>query len=179
MKKMLICVLSSVASLPVMASDNGFYAGLSLGYANMDAPSVFGSINDDKTTVAGAFAGYQLNSTWSVEAEFTGAGKFETDTAEGKADTLRLSAVATLPLADALSMYGRLGVAEAFGQGKGVADDKNRTAPTFGIGVQYDLKPEVSVLAGWDRYKAAISTKTNTEHNYDSDVFSVAGIYRF
>lgn len=176
------CVFASVmfalATSQVAAADAGLYAGVSLGYANIDPPSTFGSAKDDSDTVVGGIAGYQFNDMFGVEVQYTGAGKFRTATASGKADMLSLSGVATLPLSDAFGLYGKLGIAEAYGNGTGTARDEDRTAATFGLGMKYSLSRNFDARLGWDRYKASLRN-TASSHDYDSDVWSVAAIYKF
>ena len=173
-------LLSSAVAAPAFAADEGFYAGLNLGRASVSTPS--GTVLTKKNdTVYGVIAGYQFNQNWGVEAQYTGAGKFATTTFSGKADTLSVAAIGTMPVSDTVSLYGKLGFASTKSKVSGTGyTGASRSAATYGLGVQYNATPAVGIRFGWDRFGATITdTAVGAKHNFNSDVVGVAAVVKF
>ncbi len=198
MKKIAIAaLLSAITAAPAFAADEGFYAGVTLGRSSTSAAA--GAVLTKSTdTVLGVLGGYQLTKNWGAEAFYTGAGKWAvvnavpaTATASGKADAWGINAVGTLPLSDAFSLYGKLGYAStkttlscsviATGAACGALGPTGATrgAATYGLGGTYNVTPAIGIRFGWDRYGAAVTNTAGAKSNYNSNVYSLAGVFKF
>jgi OOP family OmpA-OmpF porin len=177
-------LLSTVVAAPAFAADSGWYAGVTLGSARISVPAVLGVSTKNSDTVYGVVGGYQFDKNWAAELEYTGAGKFATATGSGKADAFGVTAVGTLPLSDSFGLYGKLGFAQVSGKATGTGangaalSNANRTAATYGLGVKYNATQNVDVRFGWDRFGAAANS-AGVKQNYNSNVYSVAAVYKF
>jgi hypothetical protein len=69
MKKTFIsALLFALISAPSFASDDGFYAGATLGRSNSDIPPSPGVVTTNSTdTVFGILGGYQYTENWGIE----------------------------------------------------------------------------------------------------------------
>ena len=180
MKKITAVLLLSTAvvAAPAFAADEGVYAGVSLGSGRTNVPAAAGAATKSSDTVYGVLAGYQFDKNCAAEVEYTGAGKYTTASTSGKADAFGVTAVGTLPLGNAFSLYGKLGVAQVTGKASGAVTDANRTSATYGLGVKYDINQSVGIRAGWDRFGAAVNS-AGAKQNYNSNVYSVAAVFKF
>jgi OOP family OmpA-OmpF porin len=169
MKKLVaVALLSAVVALPVYA-DSGPYAGLKVGGTKVG----FNGLAKSSDAAFGALLGYQYNSNFAVEGEYTDLGRFSTVGVTGKSDAWGLSAVGMLPLEDRFSVYGKLGIART-GTSTSAATGLNRTAATYGLGGQYDATPMIGLRLGWERYNVAV-----TGQNADDDLYSLAAMFKF
>jgi OOP family OmpA-OmpF porin len=168
-----------------VADDPGWIGGLSIGRstANIDEAQitenllgtglVTTSMSDDNSDFAyKLFGGYKFNENFAVEAGYFDLGQFgfaATTTPVGTLSGniqlrgLNLDAVGILPLGDAWSVFGRLGVnyaqaKDAFaGSGAVTVTDTNPSKtelnPKVGLGVQYDFSESVGLRGEWERYR--------------------------
>jgi OOP family OmpA-OmpF porin len=160
-KKLLVAMMGAGAvalSTGAMAQQGptpGFYVGGEVGTFD---------IEDEDDTAFKITGGYQINRTFAAEVSY---GNFF-DKGGVEITGFELVGVATFPLANKFSAYGKLGFlmweAEGFGQ------SEDGTDLTFGLGVQYDVTNKLGIRAGWQRYDADDS---------DADLFSLGVIYRF
>ncbi len=148
------------------ADDQGFYAGVGVGKGKPNIAAVgANTLNKTSDTVYDVMLGYKFNRHFAVEGQYGGVGKVTT-TAGGsaKADATSLTAVGILPVNDRFSFYGKAGYAHTktsmsnFG-----VNGASRNAPTYGVGMQYNINPMWGVRLGWDRYglKTGAGTKSN------------------
>ncbi len=177
-----ILSIASSLSLPLLAQAEGLYTGLNLGVANANVRMPNG-VDQDTQTVAGVVIGYQFTPYLAIEGQYTGIGKV-TDNRSGsaKADALSLTGVATLPLNDAFSVYGKLGVAATKSKVSANLSDYNdatRTGATFGVGAEYRFDKTLSMRVGWDHYQAEVDKSAGGSKQFDSNVGSVGVVYRF
>lgn len=187
MKKLMIALpfttlLASTGAFAGGNSDQGFYAGLDVGRGKPNVAAPLGSTLSKKSSnVFGGLLGYKFNKNLAVEGQFTGVGK-ETTTTGGtvKGDAFGVAAVGSLPMNDKFGVYGKLGYARtktktAAGFG---ATGASRSAPTYGVGVQYNVNPMLGVRLGVDRFglataNAGVKTKSN------ADVTSFGVVFNF
>jgi Outer membrane protein beta-barrel domain len=86
----------------------------------------------------------------------------------GEDDTaFKLVAVGSFPLANRISVLGKLGFANAYIEAPIL--DTERIELTYGIGLQYDMTPKIGLRGQWQRY--------DTEE--EIDLFSVGLAWRF
>jgi len=195
MNKTLIAVVGiSAAAFALPAAAQGMsavYIGGGFGQSKFkgacDGVSGTGVTCDDKDTSFKIFGGYQLNRNFAGELGYTDLGKAKftdpTGSTELKATAWELSAVGSWPLADAFSIFGRLG--GYWGEGKlsgsGASGSKTTANVTFGLGAQYDFMRNFGVRGEWQRYsKVKVKNDaTGTEDSGDIDVLGISVLYRF
>lgn len=187
MKKIAIAaLLSSFVAAPAFAADDGFYAGVTLGRSSTGNIAANTAMTKSTNTVAGILAGYQFTKNWGAEAFYTGSGKFSATTGAvkltGKSDTWGVNAVGTLPLSDAFSLYGKLGVASTKTTVSSVplsnAAGASRSTATIGLGAIYNVTPAIGMRFGWDRYGASVVAAPVT-NKFNTDVWSLGAVFKF
>ncbi|MDO8207848.1 MAG: outer membrane beta-barrel protein [Gallionella sp.] len=164
MKKILAVVLLSAATAPAFAGSvdmSNFYAGVTLGAgsANFTAPAAGYIVENSKSKpVYGVFGGYRYNKNLAVEMAYTGASYIYTTPVAGvrslsKQMVFAIAAVGTMPVSDAFSVFGKLGVASASSENNAAGEQTTRRfAPTFGAGVEYKFTPNISGRLSADVY---------------------------
>jgi OOP family OmpA-OmpF porin len=158
MKKWLVAVVGAAAlALSAAASAQqltGFYAGAEFGQAD------FGS--DDDTAVK-LLGGFQVNRNFAAEVGYS----MLYDKGGAEVTALEVVGVGLFPVANQLSIFGKLGFANVDVETPGGSDDGVEL--TWGLGVQYDVSTRLGVRAGWQRY----------ETDEEVDLLSVGVVWRF
>jgi OOP family OmpA-OmpF porin len=132
----------------------GWYVGADVGSAEIG--------NDDDTAFR-VLGGYQINRTFAAEVGYSRL----LDKGGVEASAWELVGIASFPIANRWSAFGKLGLANVEVEAAGVSDDK--TELTYGLGVQYDMSSKFGIRGQWQRY--------NTDN--EVDMFSIGVIYRF
>lgn len=148
----LVAAVLGMAALSAGAAEQpGFYVGAGAGQAMIDD----GALDDDDTAFS-AFAGYQLNPYFGLEAGYADLGKTEPLGSAGpelEADAAYLVAVGTLPFTDRFSGYAKAGYSDwnVDTSITGVSDDGND--PTYGLGLQYRFTDAVALRGEYSRFE--------------------------
>jgi OOP family OmpA-OmpF porin len=144
------------------ARDVGFYAGASIGSADLGP--------DDDTAVK-VFGGYQINRTFAAEFGYTDLGDVAVVGQTAKANAWELVGLAKFPVGNRVSLYGLLGLAKVESESSvlGVRSSDDSTDLTIGFGGQYDFSPQLGVRGQWQRYDV----------NPEIDVISIGFVYKF
>jgi OOP family OmpA-OmpF porin len=144
------------------ARDVGFYAGASIGSADLGP--------DDDTAVK-VFGGYQINRTFAAEFGYTDLGDVVVIGQTAKANAWELVGLAKFPVGNRVSLYGLLGLAKVDSERSvfGVRTSDDSTELTIGFGAQYDFSPQLGVRGQWQRY----------DTNQEIDVISLGFVYKF
>ena len=192
MKKILAVVLLSAASAPAFAGSvdmTNFYAGVTLGVgnANFTAPVAGYLVENPKSKpVYGVFGGYRYNKNLAVEMAYTGASYIYTTPVAGvrtlsKQMVFALTAVGTMPVSDAFSVFGKLGVASASSETNALGEQNTRRfAPTFGAGVEYKFTPNISGRLSADVYGVTATLPTTlVKQNSNATVVNAGVSYSF
>lgn len=195
-KSLLVAILASASLLGVSTLANaalpGFYLGGQAGWGdthyNSDAT---GATSKKDTGLAGRiFTGYQFDQNWAAELGYT---RFHNSTATynlgagaGNATiTLKEQAIdlvgkGILPLQDGFALYGKLGAAwldaKASASNATIegSDTEHKILPTFGVGLSYDITPNVPVDISWNRIQKVGNTNLES-----TDFFSLGIAYNF
>lgn len=159
MTKKWLMAMFGVAAVTVSAAAlaqqvPAWYIGADVGQAD------FGSEDDTSFKLLG---GYQINRNFAVEA---GYGLLF-DKSGSEVTALEVVAVGLFPVANQLSIYGKLGFANVGVKTPAGSDDG--TELTYGFGVLYDVNPKIGIRGQWQRY----------DTDQEVDVFSVGVIFRF
>lgn len=136
------------SSAAFAAQPNTFYAGADVGKTKVDDVS-------KRDTSVGGFVGYNFHQNFAVEAGYRRLADYDiyvgspsTAFMEGsaKVDQAHLSLVGSLPVAQNLSLYGRLGVnrLEAKVSSAGFSAKDSTTKALYGVGLSYAFTPAVS-----------------------------------
>lgn len=157
MKKVSIAIFSAVAmavALPAAAqrsSDwNRVYLGVDAGQSKFkDACNGIAGC-DDKDTALGAFVGYRFHPNFAVEGGYHDLGKAAAPGADYKANAWELDGLASWPLGNRFSVYGKLGAFRGQAKSQGFTD--NNTKATYGLGAQFGMTRNLGLRAEWQRY---------------------------
>lgn len=173
MKKISIAVLlSAFAAAPAFAVDlNGVYVGVNVGRASTNASNLLGNTD---TAIAGV-VGYTINKNVSAEVQCVRLGTINTSPNATSVSLMGCSATAvgSLPFAEHLSGYGKLGLSDTNYNAPGYIT--NRIAITWGLGGQFNVNKDIGIRFGYDSYGIGDSTtKTAT-----TGVISVGAIKKF
>lgn len=158
----------------VSAHADGLYVGGSIGPSHYTDGGIDGVGMTDKSATGGkVYGGYSFTPNIGLELGYADLGKFGSAAGGVRADGVFLDAVGTLPLANNFSLLGRVGVFNGELKADTLGSDRG-TSYKVGLGVQYDINPNVGVRAEWERYNFdALNTKPN------DDLFTVGVTYRF
>jgi OmpA-OmpF porin, OOP family len=126
------------------------YMGLQVGSLDYDLP------NFDKATSVEVLGGYKLNENFGVELNYVDFGDSEDGmppvwTLSG--DTFGVAARFIAPLSDQFELYGRLGMhtwsLDLKEEGYGTLAKDDGTDTFYGVGVNFNLSPSISLGAGY------------------------------
>lgn len=157
-KKWLVAMLGAAAmtvSAGALAQAvPGFYIGADVGQAD------FGTEDDTAFKILG---GYQFHRNFAAEIGYS----MLLDKGPVEVTALEAVVVGSYPLANQLSVFGKLGFANVDVETPAGSTDK--TELTFGLGLQYDVTPKIGIRGQWQRY----------DTDDEIDLISIGVIYRF
>lgn len=182
MKKSSLALLSAAAlALPAFAQTgprsalSSVYVGADVGQAKYKDGCRFTPGCDDNDTSWGLFAGYQFNRYLGAEIGYHDLGSISGPGATIDGQALELVGVGSVPLTTAFSVYGKLGGYRGEAKGLGISETNNDW--TYGLGVQYDVTPNIGVRGEWQRYADLGGGGFNA--TTDVDVLRVGALWRF
>lgn len=134
------------------AHAEGLYAG-----GNLGTPDYHGSINGvsgDGSGVGGKlYGGYTVTPDFAVEAGLFDLGHIDDGSGKVELHGVFVDAVGRYELAPQWSLLGRAGVAQ--GRFTTTNGDDSGTALKLGMGLQYELTPQVALRAEYEHYRFA------------------------
>lgn len=140
----------AAAAALLVASSAGFAAEPDSFYAGADVGRTRITDVDGRDTSFGGFVGYNFHPNFAVELGqrrlFERDYRWGNEGANLRADQTSLSLVGSLPVAEGLSVYGRLGAAriqERFSTG-GFTNKDSTTKALYGIGLSYAITPAIA-----------------------------------
>ena len=160
---------------PAFAQEGRAYLGAGIGQAKADGVcdeirtlvTGFGSVSscDEKDTAWKLFGGYRFNPNFALEGTYVDYGSIKANgqtfgvpfSISGDASAFGLAAVGILPLANRVSVFGKLGLLRteidvtASGVGGAGSESESDTGLHIGIGVMFDIGQNFSVRAEWER----------------------------
>lgn len=170
-----LSLIAATASMSLMA----FGAQAESGYYGMPAPvNVYVDIKagqndfsnscgvlyscDRSTTSYGLTYGVQMNPNYAVEIGYTDFGQAKRGGGDTKAQAANLSFVGRIPL-NQFALFAKVGM--SYGKTEtttALISDVRRGngygwAPSYGVGVSYDLTSNVAVLAEWAQTNMAFA----------------------
>jgi OmpA-OmpF porin, OOP family len=171
-KNLVVGLLGALAMLTVPAaamaqkgSASPWYIGLHFGQSDIDV------VNDSDTAFR-ILGGYQINKTFAAELAYTDFGSVSVGGTSIKGNAIELVGVASFPVADRFSVYGKFGFSRGEFKGGGASDDS--IEPTYGIGARWDFMPNLGARIEWQQYP-----DVGGSDGSDVDVLSVGIVYKF
>ncbi|SFG01761.1 OmpA-OmpF porin, OOP family [Duganella sp. CF458] len=140
-KQITAAALLAVTSFAASAAEPSFYVGGDVGSSKPK------DVNSE--TSYGVFGGYKFDENFAVEAGFRRLGNWEEDGIDDKVTQLSLSVLGSVPVADQVAVYGRLGYNRVEEKFDGDKESKNKVL--FGLGVSYQITKEISARVEWQR----------------------------
>lgn len=167
MNKIAIAVLlSSFITAPVVAAES--YIGIGAGQNKMDITGA------KESTAFSVFGGYSFNEYVAGELAYVNFGSADTTSASTtiKGSAASISAVGSLPLSKAFSLFARLGYATTSIEATG-GSSQSKSDLTYGVGAQFNAAKNIGVRLGYDSYKVGDPTSK------DSNLVSVGVLFKF
>lgn len=153
-RTLLAVVLGAAVFGAQAAEEPGFYAGAGVGQSFVDEARY-----DDEDTAFSAFAGYQFNRYFGLEAGYADFGKLEPgDNGRAlEASSAYLTAVGTIPFTDHFSGYAKAGFQrwdlDSALPGLTHTRDDSGSDPTYGLGLQYRFSDKVALRGEYSRFE--------------------------
>ena len=173
---------AALASLPAQAqvqaqAQQGPYIGGNLGAARLKGDDAPGLPTDRSSTGYKLYGGYGINPYLSLEGGWVDTGKFDSSVGSLRGRGIFADAVGRLPVAQDLSLLGRVGVIHGRLKDGRSGTNLTETDTNFkgGLGVQYDLSKNSAIRGEWERYRF----DTPSSGTAKADLFSVGYKYQF
>lgn len=180
-KKIMLGVVAlglSTAAISTYAATSGVYVGGQLGYGNVhQGNDVDGARITTYHLTDRILGGYQFNEYVATELGWSRFGNVDAKSAIGnltlRTNVVDLAVKGILPVADKVSVYGKLGAAYVMenvsGHFYGYHEDETnkKLLPEAGVGVSYAFTDNVSADVSYTRIQAIGSTNTRQIHSLD------------
>ena len=180
-KHIAMAFLLAIAVTPLSAdAGEGFYAGASIGRANL-SDDFDGLAVDDDSTAFRIVGGWRVNQHFALEIGYHDFGDFEQNIdsagATGKvnlsADGFTFGVTGSIPVSERFSLFGRAGV--FFWDGNAKINNVSQatpedTNPYLGAGASFAINEAFLLTGDWTRYELEA---------VNSDVYSIGMAYRF
>jgi len=151
----LIAALALLGAAPAVAQErpNAPYIGTTFGQSQWRPGCPDSASCDDTDWALRVLAGYTLNRIFAAEIGYHNLGK-ATGAATIKANAWEALAVASWPVSNGLSLYGKLGAYRGTAEGTGAALGARETnyGGTWGFGVQFELTRSLALRGEWQSY---------------------------
>lgn len=191
MKKLIFALIAASAAMTAAQAQTTTsprpYVGVGVASAehSFRLPGATNVDTDGYKASGKLFGGVELDQTWGVEAGWTDFRKSRTNytfngvngSAESEGYGAYLAGKATMPINEQASLYGKLGVAHTKAKlnstTPGLAGKESDNGVYGGVGVQYKLNQQVSLIAEYERYGK------KKDFGPKPDVFTVGAQYHF
>lgn len=169
------------------AGTGGWFGGIGNfgSTSEIESSNFYGGVSDGNYSRK-IFTAYRVSRNWGLQMgtdfDYYSRQLFANDapaTMGNKARGWEFSGTGTLPLGQKFGVVGKVG---AYRGELGVApslssNSEDKTRPTFGLGVKYDLTRNFRLQGGWDRYRVAPAVPSDKDENVD--LLSIGLKYRF
>ena len=182
MKKIATALLLSAAiSTPALAE--GGYVAIDVGQSTIKDGCAGATIScSDSGTAFRVGGGMQITPNFGVEANYASLGSAKASTggynSEFKPKALQLSAVVSAPVADAVSVFAKLGVSRISSDISATGystRSTTKTAASYGIGAQYNFSRQIGIRAQYEK----LGKTNDTVTDYDINMISAGLVFKF
>ena len=206
MKKYLAIAALTVLATPVFAGDVYLVGSVGLSKVNIDTAAFdtaltnagavgVRSTTDDSDTGYKLQVGYKFNPNFAIEGGYIDFGKVSysatftggSANASAKASGWNVDAVGILPINDAFSLFGKVGLIDAkvdvsvsaTGPGGSASGSANTTKwrGTYGLGGTYDFTKNVGMRVEYERFSELGDSNNTGKSNVD--LYSLGVVYKF
>lgn len=164
----MVGLIGTTMTDPALAAGQWYFGG-SISQSSIDEPGL-----DADDTNGKLFGGYRYNRHFSIEGTYYDLGEFTQGTNQLALDGFGISINGYLPLADKLSLLGKVGLhawdADVRGPIASRLSDSSDTDTFVGVGVEYRLSDRLDFRAEYERYNV---------DNFDVDAVSAGVSFRF
>lgn len=181
-KKIGLSLLLAAASVAAVAGEgSGFYAGVAGNRVHVDdlcsnAQTSGNSGCDQNDYTLGAFGGYNVNETYSVELGYNDLGNFSYGPYHVDGDAWDVAGLAKMPVFDgAWSIYARAGWAMTSVSTNVPGGDSDSSDWVAGAGAEIPVMDQVNVRLDWRMYNDVGDGSASS----DVSAWSLAGVYNF
>jgi OmpA-OmpF porin, OOP family len=193
--------LCSMVAVPAMATESGWFVGMSLGRNNSnlttDAPGIQSTNQEEHDAGYKLWGGYRFTPHFGAEVGFLDMGKY-TNTGTGacvttpcsanysqqiKSRALQMVGTGALPLSSNIGVFGKLGATYSNTEnncvvGSFTCGSNSRSADlTYGLGLSYDLGKNLNIRSEWERMR--LGDQSRLGDGGKIDFFTIGAGYRF
>jgi len=155
----------------------GGYVGFGVGRSKFESDCSSGFSCENRDTAYKLFIGGRLHEMVSVEAGYIDFGKASRDGGSIDAHGATLSLVGSVPVAEGISLLGRVGTTYAStnrSAAVGSTGSENGFGVHYGAGVGFSLTRTVQLVAEWERHQVEFR-----DSRRDLDIYGVGMRFRF
>ena len=174
----MVGLISAAPALAQESPASHLYIGATAGQGHWRSMCQNAASCDDTSGTLSVLAGYRINRIFSAEAAFRNLGEVKTPNASVKGKGWEIDGIASWPVFDAFSIYGKLGIKREVVKGDGTLTGAKETnyGPTYGLGVQFDLNKNLALRGEWQAYPGLGGS---TLPKGDLDALSVGVLWQF
>jgi OOP family OmpA-OmpF porin len=155
-------LIAAAVAFPVAAQAQSTYVGINAGQSEQKVSADNYSAKESATGYK-AYAGYNFDKNFGLEAGFVDSGKgdfkFVGVPYTLKTQSVYLAATATLPVNNEFSLFAKAGIANnrvkgavSFGGITEKDDTDDRTTAMFGLGASYAVAQNISIVAEYENF---------------------------
>jgi OOP family OmpA-OmpF porin len=193
-KKLGVAVIGASLLLPFMAHAEGGYVGVNAGRAEQKLNAYEDGSLKDNAVGYKLYGGYHLNQYFGIQGGYVDMGKAKASynfsgvngEVSSKVSSLYIAAVASAPLNDQFSIFGKLGISRnrvklvdnwvESGMSGRESESETRTTPLIGVGAEYKFTKNLAAVAEYEDFgKVAKGDGANLK----ARMFSVGLHYHF
>jgi OOP family OmpA-OmpF porin len=181
-KHLLVALVGTALTLPILAQAEGAYIGASVGRAESDL-NIEGFSLKDSDTGFKFNAGYDFTPNFGVEVGYADLGKpsiaIAGDRATAEPISYYLAATATYPIDQHFSIFAKAGVTKnrTTVSAPGFADEKlKHTSAILGVGGAYNFTKNIAVVVEYENFGKTIDEQGA---NLKTDMVSIGLRYKF
>lgn len=139
------------------------YFGGSFGASEAENYCTITSGCENKDSSWKAFAGYNINETFSAEAAYTSIGDLHKAGTSSDISALSVSALANFNINDQFGVFGKAGLSHW--ESENTDGKKSGTGLSYGLGAKISLSESMKLRAEWERLPSV-----STSHKKESDI---------
>lgn len=148
-----LAIAVSAALLWSSASQAEIFVGMAIGQSDIDDSSVGVSL-DETDSAWKLYGGMMMTENFGFEAGWSDLGDASSGGVDTETEALYAAGVVAVPLAESLSIYGKLGI--AFWDQDINSNSYDGEDLMYGIGGKYNLTDQFHVRLEWEQYESEL-----------------------